>query len=436
MLRLGPSTVSKAGMILVFVVLLCAMLTTRMLQGVSGGQTNAETAANLIKRAEQMNHSSGTDPINHLKADLAASTSVAPTSFLEFFSPNTQQRLRAHAVDRCCSYSELQRFFDDRKRHVNASRTVMFNCQGKICGGLGDRIRGLIQVYLEAKNLGLHFTFDPNVFAGVLKEQRGPEQRNQQRNYAKSVAIKQLCPQCSLRVCEWSQYDLVKISTNAFATGVVGCFHKIDLNEIFLRSCNSGVKRHSKDRTRVLGCMWWSIFRLDEVLETAVLYYMREFSSWKKKNSREQFPTLGIHVRVGDVLSGFDVAASSRKGHDFEEDLVKKILACARATEQSMGLANSTLVVASDSRYIKSRLRVSHPSTVWTTNIAPAHVDRPSTKDRFLESMVEIMMLAFNDALLKSPSGYSNLAEAIGMYAPAQVRDLASCGINVRAMGG
>jgi hypothetical protein len=223
--------------------------------------------------------------------------------------------------------------------------------------------------------------------------------------------------------------------------GVIGCApNLVDFYAMFYKACRkTGVSKFSKMSWCPLpqGCVWWSIFRLDARVEKALLKELQSFAAWKAANGKEGLPVLAIHVRTGDKTAFQQVASASQEKN--LQRLAERVLACAAKTEQSIGLVNPSYLVISDSTLLRDIMRSRLSKKVWSTDVAPAHYNyvEASAADRHLGSVVDLLMLAFSEGLLKSSaSGFSHLAEAVGLYPHDKVRDLSSCGIDVHPFDG
>ena len=117
--------------------------------------------------------------------------------------------------------------------------------------------------------------------------------------------------------------------------------------------------------------------------------------------------------------------------------LVIQSLKCTTQSAQSMGLLNATVLLVSDSQNIKNRFR--QHGRVWTPGTKSGHIEKSmrflSRTDLYFGALVDIFLLALCDALIKSESGFSNLAQGLGMYSIDRVRTFASCGLNTRSGG-
>jgi hypothetical protein len=362
--------------------------------------------------------------------------SVFPASFARYVSLEILERFNVASIHKCCSFTEMSEFFTQQrmKRKGSGPPVVIFRCHGSICGGLGDRIRGLIHVFLEAKTQGFYFDYDSNLFSDLLKKTDAIDGAVHIPKEARALTVTEFNPDGSLKNCDWSKYDLVYVSTNKHADGLVGCLpEQLDFGSRFFGSCNRSSVYYNT-RISVLGCGWWLLFRINDRLKHSVLDELKKFAKWQQINMRVGNPVIAVHVRVGDKLGGFS-APVNPTDIPLLEVLGDKVLACANQMGQSLGLQNATILIVSDSSIVKMRVQKAEPKTVWSTGLLPEHVEKSASHDRYVSSLVDVFMLALCDALLKSPSGFSHLAEGIGFYPTNRVRLLSSCGIETRSGG-
>ena len=356
---------------------------------------------------------------------------LLPSAFAPYLSEETNSRLAHSAVQQCCSFKKLDFVFagasNARKNLVSLRPGVVsFGCNSAVCGGIGDRIRGLSQVFLEAKHLGLSFGLhgSQGLFSGLLRTTRAANVISNPKTHTKKLAIEQWDPHGSLQVCEWMQYDYVEVSSNVIPTGVVGCAERNDYNSLFFRACN---------RSSVIGCVWWYIMRVDARLEKEILRELEEFANWKRRNNRERNPVIGVHIRAGDISSGFSGTAVTSDDIKRLEELADQAVLCGVHLGEDMRLDHATLLILSDSIIVKARCHLTHPARTWSSATVPAHIEKSSAIDRHLGSLVDLLLLSLCDAIVKSESGFSHLSAAIGMYPPERMRSLETCGLKTRA---
>jgi hypothetical protein len=226
------------------------------------------------------------------------------------------------------------------------------------------------------------------------------------------------------QLSEWVNYDVVYATGNVFPTGDVGFPPRVfDMKKIFFSKCNS---------SSVLGCSWWSLFRIGGDLEKAVVHQMRTMHSWKQQYGRLKQPVVAVHIRVGDVASGMTGAPASVAVLKMLENIADNSLACVTSIAGKVGFSNATILVISDSPFVRKRLSQAQPWRVWSTEIVPAHFEKSRHRDqkaRVIETMVDLLMMSISDFLVKSQSGFANLAQAIGMFSVNDVFFLRNCGV-------
>jgi hypothetical protein len=486
-----------------------------------------------------------------------SSQELLPDLILQHVPEETRQRLSKASVHRSCSFAKMREFFFERWKGMRdlslLSRVVTFKCYGiemlddmrlrvadldsqiriqpdsalevekfwfenmvmeaeevlmddnagwqqreprfERCGGLGDRLQGLIQTFFEASTLGWSFTFDSSMFSDLLKATDAIVGPVHKQNNLRTLFQPSLHPDIPLESCKWGKYEYVDISTNKRADGVVGCApHLTDLKSKFFASCygrdlnhteisgngggGEGARGQGDGGQSVIGCGWWYIFRLDVRLEKAVLDQLEQFGKWKQLFQREKHPVLAVHVRVGDVLSGFksrfSKAGSSKArtgkasdtgllsdaqahlehlaapssmavvGHagpppvdaqDHLQHLAHAVLTCAIDTASLMGLDNATIIVISDSHTIKTQMQAASVKRVWSSTTHPVHAEFCAASEAREGSLVDLVLAALADALLKSRSSFSEVAGGIGMFPPHRVAHISSCGIDARFAG-
>jgi len=295
-------------------------------------------------------------------------------------------------------------------------------------------MRGFAQVFLEAKHLGFEVVFQANkvLFPGLVSLTDALEQHDTIRTkQTRSIQIQQWNPDGSLNTCEWKEYQRINISTNVFPTGVVGCDQKerIDMHNSFFKRCNA---------SSVVGCIWWYCFTIASRLEHAILIELKDFKKWKEARGREKLKVIAVHVRVGDVMSGYIQKDKVPVGPSLDI-LATKCTKCAVRTAESMGFVNAAILLVSDSQIIKTRFRSIAHGRVWTPGTQSGHIEKStqslSGADLYFGALVDIFLLSLSDALIKSESGFSNLSHGLGMYPPDRVSTFASCGLNTRSGG-
>jgi hypothetical protein len=209
-------------------------------------------------------------------------------------------------------------------------------------------------------------------------------------------------------------------------TGIVGCAEQTDIKSLFFNSCS---------KSSVMGCVWWYTLRVDLHLEKEIMNELNRFASWKRRFGREHLPVVAVHIRVGDITSGFDGKTLDSSDTQQVEALADKAFACSMHAGEEMGLHNATLLVISDSLIVKGRCKDSHSAKTWSSRTVPAHIEKSSAVHRHVGSLVDVFLLSLCDAIVKSDSSFSHLGAAIGMYPPERVKSLQSCGLNTRYGG-
>ena len=353
-------------------------------------------------------------------------TNTTASVFSEHISallPRTvQARLQYNVVAGQCLFDSFSQRYSLRK----AQRFAAWRCSGG-CGGVGDRTRGLISVFLHALAIGYGFVIEWNspspLYPEILVPGEAVKWAARQHSNVPSMHLSFMDNNRPYGLCSWLRHKSVVVKTNSLIpTDSQDCENHLPYvrdilaNQSVVRECRA----NSIWRLECMGCVWWYLFRPGVRLETALEAELRNLEAWKRANNMTRATAVGVHLRMGDSTM------SAQKGREAKEDVLLPMMekCVSRITSQ---IPQSFLVVVSDSKHACEGLRARMGVSVYTTRTQPSHVDRTrfagdQGRDGTVNAFVDLMMLAVQDVLvLSGSSGYGLLAQGLGMYAPGQV---------------
>mmetsp|Transcript_44449 Transcript_44449/g.69500 ORF Transcript_44449/g.69500 Transcript_44449/m.69500 type:complete len:479 (-) Transcript_44449:59-1495(-) len=349
--------------------------------------------------------------------------SILPITFLPYLSPIVQSRFFKLAVGENCMHKQIMRKFSQGSRIWNDSKTVIWSCTGaSACGGLADRMKGITSAFYAASALGYGFRVDWSkplpIMPAMLKEGKLSWNKSVIRSGKVLRAAQIDSPKRPFNLCEWSQYDVVEIRTNLLM--LPNEDGKCNRTSMSIQE----IIGHQRSRSRKgIGCAWWYLFAIGELLEIEVLNQIRRLRDWKLARNQSSGPTIGIHVRAGDSEMNAGRGREAKNMHK----MLHEGMRCAEVLSESIGSGKMTVVLVSDSSKIKQF--ASQNLNVFASDAAPFHVDRSRKGSRkqvmagFTGAWVDLILLSLCDGLvLTSTSGYGFLAEGIGLFGLDQVR--------------
>ena len=257
---------------------------------------------------------------------------------------------------------------------------VVWQCR-YLCGGAGDRIKGLTSAFVDAARAGADFRIDwtyPVHISEVLDSDyylRAEPSRPSSSSLAVH-AIDRPYPSCAWRRT-LSAGGRINLRTNMFATDRDAC---------------SGAFAFPNGYASM------------SVVHEVFHFFFRPKPHILPHHNCKRC----LHLRFGDAT----LLTPSSSRHDEERDALAFVLARRREDVP----ASQCLYVATDSRTLQTTLSTTHPpSSIRVDDDAPSHVDRGGGRRAVRSTWRSILALASCETIIQwRRSGFSNLAAAIG----------------------
>jgi len=354
---------------------------------------------------------------------------LLPWAVVQYLHPRVQERLDANAVRTNCLFDALSRKQKRNAVQWESKRYFIWQCFGG-CGGLGDRMKGIISVFLHAVAIGYEFIIDWAEPTALYPDILVPSTLLNWTGNPHSVRS------TSLRImdqvdnpfdlCEWRNFKSVKIQTNDHPIPK-SCDHgDVKIREILLSqshttSCLRTATKQWRGGTQCMGCIFWYLFRIGGKLKDRLALQLKHLQDWKEKRNLQGAFSIGMHVRAGDSHMR---AGQGREASDIAS-LVARLEACASNFSTAIGSKHKRffLIIVSDSERVKGLIGKWDWLQVYSSPTSPIHIDRHQNLakekmvDAALSVFVDMFLLALQDALLLSgTSGYGYLAQSVGLF--------------------
>lgn len=390
--------------------------------------------------------------------------SVLPDSVIALLSPATRQRFDASAIAEQCQFQrqyELTQEAEQRWHAQGDSKAqgshvvpiVEWMCRPQdMCGGVGDRVHGLLAVY--AKCLVARYPFrvqwtKPHSMAPCVlaPRQQGPRWwRPNSTSAERGVAVEWQQARAGWRhggratprrlmmhrvddnqhdFCRWSDYDTVQINTNTYGLETQGC----DADAIRKAQAEMVALHGSPLQLPSDSCQFWFLFRLGTALVQRLVTELTRLRSWQLQHGLLGSAVVALHIRSGDRAMGVGTGVRLRS----TRGATLQLLACARAVvARVLGVApgNATYVVVADTAEAK---RVAHellPPQVYASSVQPRHSDRsPAAVTSPSSVWTDLLLLATADAVVQGhASGFAHTGGSlVGMLPPERRFNYSTC---------
>lgn len=277
---------------------------------------------------------------------------------------------------------------------------LIYHCDTSfVCGGIGDRFKGIISSFYAAVHLQrLFFVYMPtpvsleSIFNTSEINWRIPSDRP---NCTKMISQLNVVPQWLQHFDStsdpWGKTKVVCVRLNTLGA----FFDRLTLNFTTASYTNNAMGAFASAAFRTL-------FRPQKRVEDAVQQIQQSASLPTLGTCfRCQTPFwLGVHIRTDDTAFRTNVVNSRASS------MIGNIALCIRNIVDFTG--NISVYVASDSYAVKQRLMSDLPF-IKTTELKPTHYDQQ--QNDHVSTWAELLVLANAPCLLAAKrSGYSNLA--------------------------
>ena len=354
---------------------------------------------------------------------------LLPWAILQHLHPRVQRRLEANAVRTKCLFDAVSLKQKRNAIQWESKRYLVWQCSF-VCGGLGDRMKGIFSVFFHAVAIGYEFMIDwtmptalyPDILVpSTLLNWTGTPHSDQ----STSLRIMDQNDK-PFGLCKWRNFKSVKIQTNGSPIpkncdhGDVK-IHEILLNQSYTTSCIRTATKQWAGGVQCMGCIWWYLFRIGGKLKDRLALELKRLQDWKKKRNLEEAFSIGMHVRAGDSHMR---AGKGREARDIAS-LVARLEACASNFSTVIDSKHERLflLIVSDSEQVKGLVGKWDWLQVYSTPTSPFHIDKHQNLakekkvDAALSVFVDLFLLALQDALLLSgTSGYGYLAQSVGLF--------------------
>ena len=334
-------------------------------------------------------------------------------NFLSYYQRlfETGESLRVQSIQNVSRYTGEAIDIDDKCKGMfqivkrpKKKQTIVWECSKDLkCGGLGDQIRSIVSLFVYANDrnynfnvLGLEpYSFYPEIFLPNLYDWRN-----------KSTMQNSVKFQWVLNDCEWDlPYKYIRISTSMQFNDNAKC------DDWRHDSVRKVMKNWLSDyKPQVRGCGFWYLFKVGPYLDKMLKQHESIFFKWLKTKNYTQI--VSIQIRAGDkVLIGHEHPST---------ELVGKYLTCAKKLEKKLGFEKTVYLLSTDSEELKKSVK---NDLIFTTSIIPKHTGIFTTGEKYVingknmlaQALVEVIMMAKTNAIIRSHSGFGITAAHLGM---------------------
>ena len=274
------------------------------------------------------------------------------------------------------------------------------------CAGLGDQIRSLVSLFVYANDRNYKFNILWKEPYDIYPEILLPNLYDW-KNKTKIINSKKMS---SFNNCDWNMdYDFIRIATSQQFNDNSDCDNWVHID-------TAKIMKYWLDdyKPQVRGCGFWYLFKFGSYLEKKLSHYEKELSDWLKDKVYKNIIT--IQIRTGD-----QVLLGNKKPTDH---LLNGYLKCAIKIQDELGLKDVVYFLTTDSYTLKQKAKKKYNNYIFTTSIEPRHSGIATTglnylkkngKDIITESLVEVIMIAKTNVLIRSHSGFGISAEHLGL---------------------
>ena len=338
------------------------------------------------------------------------------------------------------------KFHQSALKSVNTTKFLIFTCHGRVCGGLGNRMQGLLSVFYLAMLLNRTFLINWGP-PGRLINHLEPNQINWSvplkdigsfetgREYwgccvRRRRGYTRLRKENKRTFHEWTINNNFEdyFEERLVAVGTIWHFAEMLVrNPVFKdRARDLGIP---KTYSTLYGCAFHYIFqqstRMKAVLKDA------------RKSLSRQFPLLGLHVRTNDYHFGHGTKGSFRSHNTSSFFVCAVRLSKIIRDNIKPPPTNLKWFLAVDDTAVKSMARAKYPNDIVTLNFSPKHFAYSGNKlgDTVIsEVLADLFLLAESAYLIITPkSSLSRLIVSIGLHNEGSTGDGEICVVNKTA---
>ena len=332
------------------------------------------------------------------------------------------------------------------KQNSRTTRTLVWQCHiDQVCGGLGDRVRGMTFVLLLAvfsrRKLVLDWKssfesqfFKPNLinwepdsaFLHIIKNPK-----NIVKIHVQSTTKD---PYLSMSKTDWENY-LNIIGGNQPHVVMVTNVMMIALTT---KTSTSNQHQWLAEGVKSAGLLNLSIGNLNGIIGLAFRYlfqfdkqFFRELSKAKEILKLTNQPYIGVHIRTGfygvKYVKDFENIKLIKDQH-----IWKTVLQCAVSTANKFLGNNSLIFLATDSNVVKEMAVSTYGMRFRSFNNYLAHVDKkiqsPSRQQEgALYTLIDLFLLGESYVLVKGKSGFPWLASLLCDLPKEHIIDGSTC---------
>ena len=315
---------------------------------------------------------------------------------------------------------------------------IKWSCTNRmICGGNGDRIRGIGNALYHALRLNYDLEIVWNVPVEISEVFHSAEiawEKTQKTNINKHshIVVHAIDGKKIMNPCNWSKYNVIELTCNYMTYSE--CDHSSRNKELWKLLFQGDFAIHDGrfDSNPKLGCVFWYLFRLKPPLQKLLAVEFEKLYQWRLNRNMTDGLVVGVHYRSGDQAANFTSGSGPGDVRSTMEHLDHQIH-CANKMIKMRNISTiPTIVLCTDNVEAKNHAAAKYQN-VYSSSIKPYHVDKPvdSNSHHKLEgtlgSWVDIFLLASLDGLVLSPSGFAVLAGEIGMYDQDSLISFSNC---------
>jgi hypothetical protein len=283
---------------------------------------------------------------------------------------------------------------------VKFDTVVMWECSKEVsCTGLGDVIRNLISTFIYATDRGYLFNIMWSKTFQVYPEILLPNVYDWKN---KTLVNNYTIITGDFGHCDWNKpFKYIRIGSNKQFHDDAECDnfknkYTHDIIEYWLEG----------NKPQVRGCPFWTLFKFGDYLKKRLKYHEDSFSQWLSKRKYKQI--ISIQIRSGDDVmfrgEGLKITAA---------EIISLYFSCVRKLEREKGFQHSVYFLIADSIEIRQAARAN--KDIYSPDIVPKHVIFHQNKDVLTDFLIEVIMMAKINALVRSHSGFGISAESLGM---------------------
>lgn len=350
---------------------------------------------------------------------------------MNFTRSHVLERFWRARVSRHCRHQELKDFWEHKRSKTPKRGVVVWECRvNEMCGGNGDRLRGIAGALYNAVRIGydLSIVWDNPVDMSAILPHNLPPLKNLTKEqfsvFSNTLSVASFDHTTSaLRECDWINYDNVIVRSNELYSS--SCGDEDGLGPFFFEN-TLNVSDHHWNRYPCLGCVFWFLFSISLPLQNSVENELKHLSDWSKQNNRSHSEIVAIHFRGGDHY--MNVTSAYRGDKRLELSALHKMISCADRLARNFS-EPPTILLCADSEAAKAYAVKYYGARLYASKITSFHSDREGKDvgNGTLGTWVDVMLLGLADGIVLSSSGFGVLAAQIGMYSHSQIMTHDDC---------